>query len=99
MIYLKYILKTFFIHLIITVFYLGITSYWFVTRSAIDPIKTGLQQNILTLIHLISTVVVVVKGKPNIKQKYLINLLCVLSIITISFIFDTPLWKWLWSLR
>ncbi len=99
MIYLKYILKTFSIHLIIILFYLGITSYWFVTRGPIDPIKTGLQQALLILFHLISTVLVVVKGNNDIKQKYVINLLCVLSIIMIYFMYNNSIWHWLWTLR
>ncbi len=94
-----YILKTFLVHLAIIVFYLGITSYWFVTRGRIDPIQTGLQQGLLILFHLISTVMVTVKGNPNIKQKYIVNLLCVLSIIIIYFLLSDPIWKWLWSLR
>jgi hypothetical protein len=68
-----YILKTFLVHLAIIVFYLGITSYWFVTRGRIDPIQTGLQQGLLILFHLICTVMVAVKGNPNIKQKYIVR--------------------------
>lgn len=99
LIYIKYILKAFFIHFTIILFYLGITSYYFVIRKSIEPIATGLQQDLLMLFHLISSVIVAVKGKAMIKQKYLINLLCVLSLIIIYFIFNYPIWNWLWSLR
>ena len=73
---ISYILKTFFFQLIIIIFYLGVTSYWFVTRGRIDPIATGLQQDLLMLFHLISIVLVAVKGSPDIKQKYLKFIMC-----------------------
>lgn len=93
-----YIFKTFFIHLTIIIFYLGITSYWFVTHG-FHPIKTGLQQDLLMLIHLITASIFPIANDNILKRNHIINFTVVLSIIILYFILSNWIWNWLWSLR
>ncbi len=94
-----YIFKTFLFHLIVAIFYLGITSYWFVVRGTIDPIKTGLQQDLLMLIHLIAATLFPIANRNIIKRKHLINFAIFLLIIILYFGLSNCIWNWLWSLR
>ena len=96
---LNYITRAFIFHLSVAIFYLSITSYWFVTRGTIDPIKTGLQQNLLMLIHLIVATSFPVSIKKIVKRKHLTNFMIVLLIIVIYFLLSNEIWNWLWSLR
>ncbi len=94
---LKYISITFFFHLLVAIFYLGITSYWFVTQG-FNPIKTGLQQNFLMLVHLITASVFPIANRNTIKRKHIINFTVVLLIIVVYFALNNWIWNWLWSL-
>ncbi len=95
----NYITKTFFFHLFVAICYLGITSYWFVTRGSIDPIKTGLQQDLLMLIHLVTATIFPIANKTILKRKHIINFTAVFSIIIIYMGLSNWIWDWLWNLR
>jgi len=94
----KYILRTFIFNLVIAFSYLGITSYWFISKG-FDPIKTGLQQDFLMLIHLMAATAFPISNKTVIKRKHFLSFITVLLIIIIYFGLSNWIWNWLWSLR
>lgn len=93
-----YCIKRFVLHFVVAIFYLGVTSYWFVTKG-FNPIKSGLQQDLLMLIHLITASVFPIANKNAIKRKHLLNFMIVILIIITYLALSNWIWNWLWSLR
>lgn len=95
---LNYVIRVFIFHLLVATVYLGITSYWFVTKG-FNPIKTGLQQDLLMLIHLTVATIFPLPNKNILKKKHIINFSIVLLIIITYFLLSNWIWNWLWQLR
>jgi len=95
---IKFPLKQFLIHLLAALFYLGITSYWFVMGRDPNPIGIGFQQDICMLLHLIIAIVIPIRSK-YLKRSRTVNFLIVLAIIILYLLLSNWIWNWLWSLR
>ena len=98
---LFYIFSQFLLHLKLSIFNIGLTSWEFVadhSHTSPNPIGVGFQQLLCMIIHLLSTLLKRYKNTP-VSHARLINFFSVLIIIILYGILGNWIWNWLWSLR
>lgn len=93
------------LHFIIVAGYTAVTSYMFVKYPVPDPIGTGLQQWVCTILHMVVTALVclILRMKAADKKAATTTLLINLGVITFWTVANLALsiiyWEYLWSLR
>ena len=92
---MKQIIKIFLLHVFIATLYFSFTYYFAATHKNFNPIGTGLQQVVLSFMHLFITIVVCtyflfsMKDKKVAKRNMLLNIVSALLSIILFIIFDS----------
>lgn len=93
------------LHLAIIVFYISITSYFFVVSKDPNPIGSGFQQVLLIILHVGITFFTCAfiwansKDKKNARRVFIINICAVIFWVVVYITLSEKIDGYLWTLR